>query len=129
MLVLSRKIKESIRIGDSIEVVVLGTGGGRVRLGISAPYDTTIKRTELLAPAPVTAAANGVDALPAAASMMVSSVVHQYPKPSPRAAVSVRSDSNSVWFGSRVCVECQEWMPSSTIACWELSSSRVHPIS
>lgn len=77
MLVLSRKVKESIRIGDSIEIVVLGSGGGRVRLGISAPCDTAIKRSELLAPKPMLTAANGGDTLPTATAMVLSSVAHQ----------------------------------------------------
>ena len=48
MLVLSRKEGERIRIGHDIELVVLKSKGNRVALGISAPKDLPIKRTELL---------------------------------------------------------------------------------
>ena len=48
MLVLSRKLDESIRIGDEISVKVLGVSGQQVRLGIEAPRDVQIDRAELL---------------------------------------------------------------------------------
>lgn len=47
MLVLSRKTKESIMIGDDIEVTVLSTTGSQVRIGIAAPADVTVHREEL----------------------------------------------------------------------------------
>ena len=47
-LVLSRRIDESVRIGDDIEVMVSAVKGGRVRLGVTAPSDVRIMRTELL---------------------------------------------------------------------------------
>lgn len=47
MLVLSRKPGESIHIGDDIVVTVIRNGGNRIRLGISAPPDTPITRSEL----------------------------------------------------------------------------------
>ena len=47
MLVLTRKTNECIRIGDDIEVKVLDIGGGRVRLGFSAPFRVDIRRQEL----------------------------------------------------------------------------------
>lgn len=48
MLVLSRRPGEGINIGSNIEVVVLGTQGGRVRLGISAGSNVRVLRSELL---------------------------------------------------------------------------------
>ena len=48
MLILQRRAGESIRIGDDIEVTVLATEGGRVRLSISAPKEITILRSELI---------------------------------------------------------------------------------
>ena len=48
MLVLSRKPGESIRIADNIEITVIDIGGGRVKLGISAPRDVHIIRSELI---------------------------------------------------------------------------------
>jgi carbon storage regulator len=47
MLVLSRKIGESINIDGDIEVRVLDVRDGRVRLGFSAPSDVGIRRQEL----------------------------------------------------------------------------------
>ena len=47
MLVLTRKLEESIIIGDNITVSVLEIKGNQVRLGISAPKDITINRTEV----------------------------------------------------------------------------------
>ncbi|MFO7903402.1 MAG: carbon storage regulator CsrA [Planctomycetota bacterium] len=49
MLILTRKVGETIRIGDEISVTVLAGGGGRVRLGVSAPRDVSIRREELVA--------------------------------------------------------------------------------
>jgi len=48
MLVLSRKIGESLRIGDDIELIILDVNRGQVRIGIEAPKTTNIVRTELL---------------------------------------------------------------------------------
>lgn len=48
MLVLSRKKKQSIRIGDDIEIKVLDIRGGNVRLGIVAPMEVPVMRQELL---------------------------------------------------------------------------------
>jgi len=49
MLVLKRKTGESLLINDMTEVRVLKICGGRVRLGITAPADITIRRSELAA--------------------------------------------------------------------------------
>ena len=47
MLVLSRKINEVICIGDNIEVQVLQIKGGTVRLGITAPREISVVRSEI----------------------------------------------------------------------------------
>jgi carbon storage regulator len=47
MLVLARKVDESIVIGDSIILTVLAIEGEQVKLGISAPRDVTILRQEV----------------------------------------------------------------------------------
>lgn len=47
MLVLSRSEGDAIRIGDDIEIVVVRIGPTQVRLGISAPRDVNIVRTEI----------------------------------------------------------------------------------
>lgn len=48
MLVLSRKYGEKIRIGDDITITVVDIDRNKVRLGIEAPRDVPIYRTELL---------------------------------------------------------------------------------
>jgi carbon storage regulator len=48
MLVLTRKRGESIEIDGRIEVRVVAVQGNRVRLGIVAPDDVTIRRGELI---------------------------------------------------------------------------------
>jgi len=47
MLVLARKPNESIIIGDSIAVTVLGIEGDQVKLGITAPKEIPIHRQEV----------------------------------------------------------------------------------
>ena len=47
MLVLSRKVGETILIGDNIAVTVVQVGPGSVRLGVVAPQDVVIMRQEL----------------------------------------------------------------------------------
>ena len=47
MLVLSRKVGESIRIGDGITVVINRIAGNRVTLGLEAPRNMRIVRGEL----------------------------------------------------------------------------------
>ncbi len=47
MLVLTRKISQTINIGDDILVHVLGTSGRYVRLGIDAPRSIDVHRSEI----------------------------------------------------------------------------------
>jgi carbon storage regulator len=47
MLVLTRKPNQSIMIGDDIEVSVLSVMGEKVRIGINAPQDIPVFRTEI----------------------------------------------------------------------------------
>lgn len=48
MLVISRKVSESIVIGDNIEVLISDIGSDRVKVCISAPKEIPIARKELL---------------------------------------------------------------------------------
>lgn len=47
MLVLSRKVGETIVIDERITVTVISISGNRVRLGIDAPSDVGIRRSEV----------------------------------------------------------------------------------
>ncbi len=47
MLVLTRKSKETIRIGEDIEISVIAIEGEQVKLGISAPKSVEIHRKEI----------------------------------------------------------------------------------
>lgn len=48
MLILQRRIGESLVIGEDVRVTVVSIEGGRVRLAISAPSEVSILRSELL---------------------------------------------------------------------------------
>ena len=47
MLILSRKIGETLIIDNDVKVVVLATKGNQVRLGIVAPKEVTVNREEI----------------------------------------------------------------------------------
>tara|TARA_Y100000739_G_scaffold196388_1_gene178475 strand:- start:115 stop:321 length:207 start_codon:yes stop_codon:yes gene_type:complete len=48
MLILTRRVGETLKIGEDIEVTVLGLRGGQVRIGINAPRDVAVHREEIL---------------------------------------------------------------------------------
>ena len=48
MLVLSRKVNQSIQIGDDIEITIIATKGNSVRVGIVAPDHVRVARSELV---------------------------------------------------------------------------------
>ena len=47
MLILTRRVGESLMIGDSVDVTVLGIRGNQVRIGINAPKDVSVHREEI----------------------------------------------------------------------------------
>jgi len=47
MLILTRKVGESLRIGDDVSVVVLGVKGNQVRIGVDAPKSVSVHREEI----------------------------------------------------------------------------------
>jgi len=47
MLILTRRVGESILIGDDVTVTVLGVNGNQVKIGINAPNDTPVHREEI----------------------------------------------------------------------------------
>ena len=47
MLILTRKVNESLIIGDDIRLTILGIKGNQIRVGIDAPSDVSIHREEV----------------------------------------------------------------------------------
>jgi carbon storage regulator len=47
MLILTRRVGETIMINDDITITVLGVKGNQVRLGINAPRDVSVHREEI----------------------------------------------------------------------------------
>ncbi len=47
MLILTRRVGESLIIGDNVVVNVLGVKGNQVRIGVDAPKDVTVHREEI----------------------------------------------------------------------------------
>ena len=47
MLVLNRRLNQTVCVGDKITLTVLAIKGGRVRLGITAPRDVPVHREEI----------------------------------------------------------------------------------
>ena len=48
MLILTRRVGETVVIGDDIEITVLGVKGNQVRIGVKAPRDVAVHREEIL---------------------------------------------------------------------------------
>ena len=47
MLILTRRVQESIIIGEDVTITVLGVNGKQVRLGIDAPKEVSVHREEI----------------------------------------------------------------------------------
>ena len=49
MLILTRKVGETLMIGDEVTVTVLAVKGNQVRIGVNAPKDIAVHREEIFA--------------------------------------------------------------------------------
>lgn len=47
MLILTRRVGETVMIGNDIEVTIIGVKGNQVRLGIKAPREVAVHREEI----------------------------------------------------------------------------------
>ena len=47
MLILTRRVGETLMIGDEVTVTVLGVKGNQVRIGVNAPRDVSVHREEI----------------------------------------------------------------------------------
>ncbi len=47
MLILTRRVGESLMVGDDITITVLGVKGNQVRIGVNAPRDVAVHREEI----------------------------------------------------------------------------------
>ncbi len=47
MLILTRRIGETLMVGDDVTVTVLGVKGNQVRLGVNAPKEVAVHREEI----------------------------------------------------------------------------------
>lgn len=47
MLILTRRVGETLMVGDDITVTVLGVKGNQVRIGVNAPKDVSVHREEI----------------------------------------------------------------------------------
>ena len=63
MLILTRRIDESLVIGDDVTITILGIKGNQVRIGVAAPKDVAVHREEL-SEKPTTAPKGGYIAHP-----------------------------------------------------------------
>ena len=84
MLVIRRRAGESFRIGDDIEIQILESSGGQVKIGIRAPRDVAVLRTEVF----LTAKQNQLAASAAAADSITEAIVRQFFPETPNSSSS-----------------------------------------
>lgn len=74
MLILTRRIGETVMIGDDVSLTVLAVKGNQVRVGIDAPRHIAVHREEIYERVK---AAKGVDIAPAINATFSSSTIHR----------------------------------------------------
>ncbi|HBO3794902.1 TPA: carbon storage regulator CsrA [Pseudomonas aeruginosa] len=47
MLILTRRVGETLMVGDDVTVTVLGVKGNQVRIGVNAPKEVAVRREEI----------------------------------------------------------------------------------
>jgi carbon storage regulator len=47
MLILTRRVRETIMVGDEVQVTVLGVKGNQIRIGVNAPEEIAVHREEI----------------------------------------------------------------------------------
>lgn len=47
MLILTRRIGETLMVGDNVSITVLGVKGNQVRIGVNAPKEVSVHREEI----------------------------------------------------------------------------------
>ncbi len=47
MLILTRRVGETLMVGDDVTITVLGVKGNQVRIGVNAPKDVAVHREEI----------------------------------------------------------------------------------
>jgi carbon storage regulator len=47
MLILTRRVGETVMIGDNVSVTILGVKGNQIRVGVNAPKETPVHREEI----------------------------------------------------------------------------------
>jgi carbon storage regulator len=47
MLILTRRVGETIMVGDEVQITVLGVKGNQIRIGINAPQEIAVHREEI----------------------------------------------------------------------------------
>jgi len=106
MLVLTRKSKEQIRIGDNITITVVRLQGNSVRIGIDAPRELRVVRGEL---APIEIEA---DEASVACSDLEEVFAHPQPKPSERPRIGRPRDSRKPASGARKTAKADQSTPT-----------------
>ena len=90
MLILTRRVGETIVIGDDVIVTVLGIKGNQVRIGINAPKDVTVHREEIYQRIQQEKSGVAKEAAPSAAPVTATPAPAPAAAPTTTAAVTIK---------------------------------------